>query len=194
MEVRIVFLIKPTRSKRWNRFKQLLRLIESNLAKEGHKSPIKKVYLAPQTAKPNPDVLWAIQNAEIILIGPGSVYTSIIPNLLLKDVTAAIVKSKARKIYICNISTERGETEKYTVEDHVRAIIRHSHPRIFNTVLVNERIVYFNNDKGELGKIANISTENKKISRYKIINADLIDIANPLFHDREKLAKAIMEI
>lgn len=167
---------------------------ENCLAKEGHKSPIKKVYLHPQKAKANLDVLWAISNAEIILVGPGSLYTSIIPNLLLKEVTAAIVKSKAKKIYICNISTERGETEKYSVEDHINAVLRHSHPRIFDYCLVNEKIVYFNNDKGELGKIANISTQQKKIGRYKIINADLINLKNPLFHDREKLAKAIMEV
>lgn len=167
---------------------------ESGLAKEGHKSPIKKVYLHPRSVKANPDVLWALQNAEIIVIGPGSLYTSIIPNLLLKDVAAAIAKSKAKKIYVCNVSTERGETEKYSVEDHIEAIVRHSHPKIFDTVLVNEKILYFNNDKGELGKIANIATDKKKIGRYKIVNADLIDIANPLFHNREKLAKKIMEI
>ncbi len=167
---------------------------ESDLVKEGHKSPIKKIYLYPSRVKSNQEVIWAIRNADIIAIGPGSLYTSIIPNLLLKDVTLAIVKSKAKKIFICNVATERGETEKYSVEDHIDALVKHSHPKIFDYCLVNEKIIYYNDDTGELGKVSNISTDEKKIGRYKIIRKDLINPENPLFHDREKLAQAIMEV
>lgn len=165
-----------------------------NISHEGHKSPIKRIYLKPSRPKVNPEVIWAIKNAELIIIGPGSLYTSIIPNFLFKEITSEIVKSKAKKIYICNISTERGETEKYSVENHIKAIIKHSHPKVFDTVLVNKNVIHFNHDQGEFGKVTNISTDKKKIDRYKIISKDLINTENPLFHDRKKLAKAIMEV
>lgn len=167
---------------------------ESLLVKEGHKSPIKKVSLKPSNVKTNHDVLWAIKNADGIIIGPGSLWTSIIPNFLLKDITSAVVRSRAKKIYICNIATERGETERYSVEDHIDNLIKHSHPRLFNHVLVNDKVLHVNHDQGELGKISNITTDKRKIDRYKIIKKDLINEENPLYHDKHKLAKAIMEI
>lgn len=167
---------------------------ECLLVKEGHQSQIKKVALVPKRARANPEVLWAIKNADAIIIGPGSLWTSIIPNFLLKDVTEAVVKARAKKIYICNIATERGETERYEVKDHIDRLIKHSHPRLFNLVLVNDKILNANHDTGELGKISNITTNERKIDRYKIIHRDLINEKNPLYHNKEKLAKAIIEI
>lgn len=167
---------------------------ESCLAKEGHKSPIKKMYLIPRTAKVNPEVLWAIKYADAIIIGPGSLWTSIIPNFLLKDVTEAVVRSRAKKIYVCNIATERGETERYSIEDHIKALASHGHERLFNIVLVNDHVINTNHDEGTLGKISNITTSKKKIDRYKVICKDIINAKNPLYHDKEKLSKAIMEI
>lgn len=164
-----------------------------NISKEGHKSPIKKIYLKPLQTKANPEVLWEIQNADLVIIGPGSLYTSIIPNFLIKEITKAVTKSKAKKIYIANIATERGETENYTIEDHINALIKHSDPRIFDICLVNENIID-EGEEGELGKVKNISTVDKKIGRYKIIKADLVNPEKPLYHDREKLANAILNI
>ena len=92
------------------------------------------------------------------------------------------------------ILTERGETERYTVKDHVDKLIKHSHPRLFNLVLVNDKVINANHDIGELGKVSNITTDQRKIGRYKIIKRDLIDEENPLYHDKHKLAKAIMDI
>ncbi|AKM81955.1 TPA: YvcK family protein [Candidatus Berkelbacteria bacterium] len=167
---------------------------ECLLVKEGHKSPIKKVALKPSNVKANPEVLWAIKNADAIIIGPGSLWTSIIPNFLLKEITDAVVKSRAKKIYICNIATERGETERYTVADHIDRLIKHSHPKLFNVVLVNDHIVHSTHDTGELGKVSNITTDQNKIGRFKIIKKDIINEKNPLYHDKHKLSKAIMEI
>lgn len=167
---------------------------ESEISKEGHKSPIKKIYLLPSRAKTNPEVLWAIKNAQAIIIGPGSLWTSIIPNFLLKDLTLEVEKSKAKKIYVCNVSTERGETEKYSVKDHVDALIRHSGKKIINYVLVNNKIINANYDYGKIGSITNITTEEKYIGPYKIFKKEIIDLENPLFHDKIKLAKSIIEI
>jgi len=167
---------------------------EYNISREGHRAPIKRIYLKPARIKANPEVIWAIQNAEAVIIGPGSLYTSIIPNLLIREITQIMVKSKAKKIYICNVSTERGETEKYSVEEHIKALIKHSHPKIFDFVLVNETVMHYNDDRGNFGEVANITTDQNRIDRYKIIREDLIDKENPLFHHREKLAQAVMQI
>jgi len=167
---------------------------QDKISHYGHKSPIKRICLKPSKVKANPEVLWAIKNADLIVIGPGSLCTSLIPNFLIKEITSEVVKSKAKKIYVCNIATERGETENYTVSDHVDMLTRHSHPRIFDICLVNENIIANGSDVGELGKVHNITTNEKKIGRYKIIKKDIINIENPLFHNGEKLAKAIMEV
>ncbi|MCM8789951.1 MAG: YvcK family protein, partial [Candidatus Omnitrophica bacterium] len=100
--------------------------------------PIQKVSfrsLTPVSA--TPEAIKAIQQARIIILGPGSLYTSIIPNLLIKEIAEAIVSSSALKVYVCNIMTQPGETDNFTASDHIRTLILHSHPRIFDFCLVN---------------------------------------------------------
>ncbi len=99
--------------------------------------PIKQVFLEPNNVKPLPEAIRAIQSADIILIGPGSLYTSIIPNLLVKDIGDAVVKAKGRKIYICNLMTQKGETFTYNATDHVRAIYDHVGKPCLDSILVN---------------------------------------------------------
>jgi uncharacterized cofD-like protein len=166
---------------------------QSSIAVAGHRSPIREVKLHPESAKANPDAVRAIEKADVILIGPGSLYSSIIPNFLLGDITKAISKSKARKIYICNVSTERGETENYSVEDHIQTLINHSDKKIIDTVLVNSKIVLKSSGK-RLGEVQNITTNKKEIGNYKIYTADLIDDASPLYHNSGKLVKALVSI
>ena len=85
-----------------------------------------------------PEVIDAIRNAELIILGPGSLYTSVIPNLLIKEIAEEIAKSKAKKIYVCNIMTQPGETDNYKVSDHIKALIKHAgSSKIVDAVLVN---------------------------------------------------------
>lgn len=98
---------------------------------------IRQVRLLPENAKALPEALAAIQNAELLILGPGSLYTSIIPNLLVNGVTEAIQQSRALKVCVCNIMTQEGETEDYTVSDHIRAIFQHSADQLFDLCLVN---------------------------------------------------------
>jgi len=110
---------------------------ESNIP-EAH-GKIKKLFTDPKICKPLDDVISAIRSAELIILGPGSLYTSVIPNLLIKEISDEIAKSSAKKIYVCNIMTQPGETDDYTVSDHINALIKHSGSRkIINTVLVND--------------------------------------------------------
>lgn len=99
---------------------------------------IKKLFTEPKNCKALPEVLEAIRNAELIILGPGSLYTSVIPNLLIKEISSEIAKSKAKKIYVCNIMTQPGETDDYKVSDHLKALISHAgSSKIVDTVLVN---------------------------------------------------------
>jgi uncharacterized cofD-like protein len=167
---------------------------ESRITRSGHRDPIKTIKLTKKV-KPSQDAIYAIKNASAIIIGPGSLYTSIIPNFLIAEITRAVVRNRqAKKIYICNVSTERGETEKFGVADHIDTLIKYAHPKIFDMVLVNNRIVHANSDEGKLGTIKNITTDQEKIGRYKIINADMVNLENPLFHDSKRLAKKIAAI
>lgn len=100
---------------------------------------IKRLYTEPANCKALPDVIQAIRDAELIILGPGSLYTSVIPNLLVKEISEEIIKSKAKKIYVCNIMTQPGETDNYTVSDHLKALIQHAGSnRIVDAVLVND--------------------------------------------------------
>lgn len=100
---------------------------------------IKRLFTEPANCKALEDVIQAIRNAELIILGPGSLYTSVIPNLLVKQISEKIIKSKARKIYVCNIMTQPGETDNYTVSDHLKALIQHSGSnKIVDAVLVND--------------------------------------------------------
>ena len=100
-------------------------------------APIKSVFLSPKDVEPLPSAIKAIEHADIILIGPGSLYTSIIPNLLVEGIAKAVLSAKAEKIYICNLMTQRGETLGYTASDHVKAIHKHTGVAFINSILVN---------------------------------------------------------
>ena len=100
---------------------------------------IKRLFTEPANCQALEDVIQAIRNAELIILGPGSLYTSVIPNLLVKQISEEIIKSKAKKIYVCNIMTQPGETDNYTVSDHLKALIQHSGSnKIVDAVLVND--------------------------------------------------------
>lgn len=112
---------------------------ESNIPEE-HKH-IKKLFTEPAHCKALPEVLEAIANADLIILGPGSLYTSVIPNLLVDGIVDAIMESTAKKIYVCNIMTQPGETDNYSVASHVNALITHAKGRkIIDAVLVNNSL------------------------------------------------------
>ena len=110
---------------------------ESNIPEAGGK--IETLFSEPQDCKAMPEVIEAIRNAELIILGPGSLYTSVIPNLLIKEISEEIAKSKAKKIYVCNIMTQPGETDEYTASDHIKALLKHSgQSNLVDAVLVND--------------------------------------------------------
>lgn len=172
---------------------------ESNIPKEAisQKSPINKIMIEPKDAKALVDSVEAIKTADAIILGPGSLYTSVIPNLLVKDIGEAIKKTSAIKIYVSNIMTQPGETDDYTVVDHVKAIIDHSYDGVIDYVIANI---------GEIGKELEekyleensklVTKDEKELEKLniKLIESDFVKTTKGLIrHDSEKLASVIVE-
>ena len=112
---------------------------ESSIPETGKR--IKSLFTEPANCKALPDVLQAIKEADLIILGPGSLYTSVIPNLLIKEISQAISKSQAKKIYVCNIMTQPGETTGYSASEHIKAILDHAgYPNMIESVLVNNSL------------------------------------------------------
>lgn len=108
---------------------------ETNISRS--RKRIERVRLVPRRVRPLPEVLAALREANLILVGPGSLYTSILPNLLVEEVSEVIANSRATRVYIANLMTQPGETQNYSVADHVRAIYMHTGHRLFDRVVIN---------------------------------------------------------
>ena len=159
---------------------------------------INRVYISPSNCRPSPGVLDAIEDADVIIIGPGSLYTNVLPNLLVKNVSRAIRDSKAMKFYISNIMTEPGQTDNYTLSDHLKAINEHVGTDIIDYcladtgVVVPEYIRKYNKDGSDLVEI-----DSKKINEYnvRVIQRNMSCIKNErIRHKSDVIASTIIEM
>lgn len=161
-------------------------------------SKIKKIYLEPQICKASPEVLQAIDEADIIIVGPGSIYTSILPNLILDGMVAAILKAKGLKIYVCNVMTQPCETDNFKASDHLKAIYEHvGNAKIFDYIFVNDKkpadtLLNKYREKNADFVIPDID-ELKKMG-IKIISGDFLNETDLVRHHPQKLAKKIIEL
>ena len=159
---------------------------------------IDHVELLPAHPKALPDALDAIAAADLILLGPGSLYTSIIPNLLVDGVAEAIAASDAQKIYVCNIMTQDGETEGYTAADHLEALQRHGREGIVDLCLANnapiphELAARYSEEDAELLRVdrERIAELGIALAEYPLLSAQ----GGYARHDPELLARAVMEL
>ena len=159
--------------------------------------PLRRITLVPSNATPLRETLDAIRLANAIVIGPGSVYTSVIPNLLVDGVVDAIAASKAVKVYVCNVMTQRGETDHYTASGHVKAITEHAGRRIFSYVLVNKEVPSMRLLEKYHREGAELVSPDVDVIRemgYKPITGNLISQTEVVRHDPEKLAQAILRL
>ncbi len=158
-------------------------------------SPIERVSIIPSHARALKDTIEAIEEADAIILGPGSLYTSIIPNLLVNDVRDAIKRSKAPVYYICNIMTQKGETENYGVTDHVEAIVKHTFPGIVDYVLVNNKEISSRQKHLYLLENATpVKIDAHRLAKLKakIIEGDLLNDTKQVRHDPDKISKLLM--
>ena len=167
---------------------------ESNIP-EFH-GKIKRLFTDPENCRPLEEAIQAIKEAELIILGPGSLYTSVIPNLLIKEIAQEIAQSPAKKIYVCNIMTQPGETDDYNVSTHVNAIINHAGSNtIMDAVLVNDSLPdnLANKYKEANSFPVKLDTENIKKSGVKIVSKKLIEESKEglVRHSSNRVARSI---
>lgn len=150
---------------------------------------IHRVWLQPGTPPGYPKAIQALLSAELIVVGPGSLYTSILPNLLVPDIAEALRASRALRVFICNVATQRGETVDYTVGDHLRAIEDHLGDFPFEVVLCNDRT-----DLALPDGVKWVRPEKNVESVYPVYFNDLIDEQRPWRHDSVKLAQVLIDL
>lgn len=167
---------------------------------------IKKIYLDP-AGTANPKALKAIEEADLIVVGPGKLYTSILPNFLVKGVSRALARSKAKKVFIANLMSQQGHTDNFSVSDYVKALEKYIGKEVFDTILFNTKmppqtLVRRYADEGE----PVVCTDACKKSGYELIGKDLLadgvaktpkkDLLRRTLirHDSDKLAKALIKI
>ena len=168
---------------------------ESNISKV--KSHIQHLYLKPDGCAATEDAIEAIQSADAIVIGPGSLYTSILPNLLIEEITNALVRATQPKIYICNVMTQPHETDHMSMFDHVNAIIEHTRPEVISHVIVNngqlpEKILakYAESEaypvKEDAAKIRALG--------YEVIEDNMVSFLDTVRHNPRRVSKLILDI
>ena len=163
---------------------------ESKIPYSGKK--IKRVFLTPEKIEPLRETVSAIRKADLIIIGPGSLYTSILPNLLVPGIGEEICKSTARKVYICNLMTQAGETLDYTASDHVKAIFRHTGCQAVDSILVNSREVpqeVQDQYKEEYARPVVYDKESLQNLGLEIVQGEIYNYEeNAIRHDTKKVA------
>ncbi|MBA2124349.1 hypothetical protein B9J78_05380 [bacterium Unc6] len=167
--------------------------------------PIKEVQILPSDCQPAPDVLEALLQADAIVFGPGSLYSSILPNLLINSIVDTICQSLALKIYVCNVMTEYRETAHYTASEHIKAIIKHTNPDIIQTVIVNTAHIpniILERYKSERAEMVIPDIENIRKMGYRVIEEEVINISpysdipslGSIRHNPDKIARIIISL
>lgn len=151
--------------------------------------PISRVFLKPDVPAANPEAVAAIMAAEVVVIGPGSLYTSILPNLLVSGMVEAIKASPALKVFVCNVASQEGETDRFTVSDYLRVIEDHVGGNLFDFVVCNSNLNH--SPTGGQMKVVFDGMATQRDVRF--ILTDVVDTQIPSHHDPEKLAEAIMK-
>ncbi len=159
-------------------------------------APIERVYFDPPRAEPLDEVIDAIRDADAIVLGPGSLYTSILPNLLVNRIAKAIEASSAVKIYVCNVMTQPGETDAMTASEHVGRLLENAHARVCDYVVVNDRppqkLLAVYATEGQVPVVADVA----KIESMglRAVRAHVISETDTVRHDSDKLAETVIDI
>jgi uncharacterized cofD-like protein len=164
---------------------------ESKISEVG--GQIEELHLNPAEVEAYPESVQAILDADLIVIGPGSLYTSILPNLLVKGIADALRATSAFIIYVCNVATQPGETEGYTVAEHVLALEQHVGRGVFQVVLANNSYPPLPADSNTVF-VQPAPAHHEIVQRYEVRYADLTDAEKPWRHDSRKLAAALLNL
>ena len=160
-------------------------------------SPVKRVRLQPVNCRPTAEAIEAIRKADAIVLGPGSLYTSIMPNLLVGRMYQEIISSKAIKIYVCNVMTQKGETDDLKASDHLKAIIGHTGQGIVDYCIVNTARIpddMVEKYRSEESSPVVPDSENLRKMKTKVVEAHIVNTKGYVRHDSLKLAKIILDL
>jgi uncharacterized cofD-like protein len=150
---------------------------------------VRRIWLEPADPPAYPEAIQAILAADLIVIGPGSLFTSILPNLLVPDLVAAIRASRALKIYVCNVATQPGETDRFTCGDHVRVIEEHVGADLVDIIISNRCC-----EGQPMPGTSWVLAEDDLDMDHAVYRADLVDLNQPSRHDSAKLAQVLMDL
>lgn len=175
---------------------------ESNIAE--FRKKIERVYVKPladetRESKAARDVIRSIMEADIVLLGPGSLYTSILPNLMIPDLGQAIIDTNAEVVYICNIMTQLGETENFSDADHVQVLHKHMKTKFIDTVLVNTEKVpeKYLNQQADEEYLFQVTHDFKALrdENCRVISADFLNLKEGgVYHDGKKVTNEILNL
>jgi uncharacterized cofD-like protein len=158
--------------------------------------PIAKLWLEPSGAQPLREVLDALASADAIVLGPGSLYTSVLPNFLVEGIARAVADSHALKIYICNVMTQPGETDAFTAAAHVRALMLQTGQRVCDTVIVNDepprRLLEAYAEEGQVPVVADRTA--LEALGVRVVAANVISETDTVRHDPQRLADVVLKL
>ena len=150
---------------------------------------VKRLSIEPAEVKAYPKSLDALYDAELIVLGPGSLYTSVLPSLLVPEINEAISKSSAYKIYVCNVATQSGETSNYGINEHVTALIDHTRDNFVDCVIANDLV----NIKQE-STISTVPVGPAEVKGINVVYGEIIDVRNKYRHESNSLADLIIKV
>src|SRR3981081_1472657 len=163
---------------------------ESKIPKQN--GPISRVFLKPRGSEVNAQAALAIMNAELIVIGPGSLYTSILPNLMVPGMVRTIKESPALKVFVCNVASQHGETDDYNVSNSLRVLHEHVGESLFDFVIVNSNLNHLPTG-GQSQVIFDYRDAQRQCPQVRFIAGDVVNNRIPSHHDPEKLSRLIMK-
>ena len=159
---------------------------------------IERVFLDPANPVPSPEAVHALEEANLILLGPGSLYTSIIPNLLVPGIREALMNASAKKVYICNVMTQPGETEDYSVGDHIQAIHDHLQANVVDSVIMNTQDIPFSYRERYYSEGAEpVAIDRERLNELAVqtIDDELLSFDNDLLrHNAIKLSQRLLSL
>jgi uncharacterized cofD-like protein len=165
---------------------------EHNISERGDK--IRELFLNPSSADAHPDAVRAILDADMIVIGPGSLYTSVMPNLLVDGIKKALFQTSARRVFVCNVATQHGETDGFSAGDHLAAIERHTGKGIIDVVVANNNIVSRLPEEWHSDAVPVCRQGLDGLEGVRLVEADVVAEQNRYRHDPDKLAAALLRL
>ena len=162
----------------------------------GQNKPLRRIRLKPADCTATPEALEAIENADLIILGPGSLYTSILPNVLIREIREALLKSEACKVFVINIMTQPGETDGFSAYDHVRVFTEHTDPRLIDACFVNVKEIpqiLIHKYREKTADLVKLDLDLIREKGYEVVEGPIAKLDEQVRHDPVELSRLILD-